>query len=938
MKDKFVLLGIGILIAILAIIFLFKQIEKKKLAKINDSREKIVSVIQNFNNNFVGAKYITNKDSLQIKENFKDDYQFIKSLNIPSKHVLYLDSDLFIHNYENLDTIINNNNETFVFNEKNKYSSLFSNIDGKSLDDQQRDAVVIDEDHNLVVAGAGSGKTLTISGKVKYLCEVKGIKPEDILLISFTKKAAQEMTDRIATKLGYNVQATTFHKLGLDILKQASNKVYDVLDDMRQFLEDYFTKKISEDKNLLRNLIEFFAYYLQIPADIDSYGSLGEAYDHEKSADLETIKSKYTTSSLTEEEKSKRKLEKKTLKDEQVKSLEEIEIANFLFLHGVEYEYEPLYPFQDEESKRRAYHPDFYLKDYDIYLEHFGINEQNACPQLSPIEEEKYLEDMVWKINWHKKNGTKLIQTYSYYQSQGILLDKLEELLLSNSVKFKEVNLEDIFNSVYAKQGKKYFSEFISLCSSFISLFKSNGYVLDDLAHLTYKNEKLKENPFFMRRIEVFKEIISVLIAEYEQHLKDNNAFDFSDMINLSTETINDGFKVHEYKYVIIDEFQDISVARYKLVKAILDQTKAKLLCVGDDWQSIYRFAGSDISLFTNFEDYFGYSKIMRIEKTYRNSQQLIDEAGRFVMKNPKQIKKHLKSDKNTNSPINVWHYTDDPANTLKQMMDSIISEFGAKSSILLLGRTSYDFEIIKDSGLFFGKSINELHYKNSPDTPISFLTVHKAKGLEADNVIILNFENSTLGFPNKIADDPMLELVLSESDDFIYAEERRLFYVAITRTKNKTYILTNGKNPSEFEADLKENSNVSYSGNLVENLAAVCPKCKTGHLIRRTNFQTRKAFIGCSNYPKCDYTNNSVEAVENKRVCPSCGGFLTLRPGKWGAFYGCTNYPRCQYTEEYNEIKYCPECGAELRLRKSQHGLFWGCSNYPNCKHIEKV
>lgn len=274
------LITTGSIIVVTTIIFSLKRNQKKKLAKINDNREKIVSVIQNFNNSFEGAKYIANRDSLQIKENFKDDYQFIKSLNIPSRHDLYLDSDLFIHNYDNLDSIVSRNNETFIYNEKNKYSGLFSNIDGKSLDDQQRDAVVIDEDHNLVVAGAGSEKTLTISGKVKYLCEAKGIKPEDILLISFTKKAAQEMTDRIATKLGYNIQATTFHKLGLDILKQASNKVYDVLDDMRQFLEDYFTKKISEDKNLLRNLIEFFAYYLQIPADIDSYGSLGEVYDH----------------------------------------------------------------------------------------------------------------------------------------------------------------------------------------------------------------------------------------------------------------------------------------------------------------------------------------------------------------------------------------------------------------------------------------------------------------------------------------------------------------------------------------------------------------------------------------------------------------------------------------------------------------------------------
>lgn len=138
---------------------------------------------------------------------------------------------------------------------------------------------------------------------------------------------------------------------------------------------------------------------------------------------------------------------------------------------------------------------------------------------------------------------------------------------------------------------------------------------------------------FFRKRTELFKQILLPLLIAYEGNLQENGAIDFADMINLSTEKVSDGFQVHPYQYIIIDEYQDISFARYKLVKAILDQTKAKLLCVGDDWQSIYRFAGSDITLFTHFQEYFGASAILRLEQTYRNAQQLIDEAGRFVMR-----------------------------------------------------------------------------------------------------------------------------------------------------------------------------------------------------------------------------------------------------------------------------------------------------------------
>ena len=208
--------------------------------------------------------------------------------------------------------------------------------------------------------------------------------------------------------------------------------------------------------------------------------------------------------------------------------------------------------------------------------------------------------------------------------------------------------------------------------------------------------------------------------------------------------------------------------SKANLLKAIVEKSQAKLFCVGDDWQAIYRFAGSDISLFTDFEKYFGYTKILKIEKTYRNSQNLIDEASHFVLQNPLQLKKDLRSDKNLDYPLVFWGYDEDPCKTLQFAVNKIISEFGVNSSILILGRTNYEKEILKKSGLFKIYTNNRkecIEYIPAPEVQIDFLSVHKSKGLEADNVILLNFKNDKLGFPNQIADDKVLNLVLTNAE-----------------------------------------------------------------------------------------------------------------------------------------------------------------------------
>lgn len=862
---------------------------------------------------FMELSEITNQYVSHNIENWFTDKWYELSCQINKSNALEGDSRYheicrFKTVYGSLGHYFSIANESFIRSESIKYNDLFSNIDGKSLDEQQRTVVITDEDRMLVLAGAGSGKTLTIAAKVKYLCEIKDVNPQDILLISFTRKSAQEMTERIQNKLGIIAEATTFHKLGLDIIKNTDGYRPEVFDEngLSRFVHNFFEKELLKYPELVKSLTEYFAYYIEIPNRLEDFSSLGELYEEEKTADLETLKSKYERENYIHDISAEKAQTYTTLNNEKVKSLEETKIANFLFMHGVNYEYERLYPFESADPLRKSYRPDFYLTDYDIYLEHFGVTKDYTVPWLSPIEEKKYLDSIRWKRAFHEQNSTKLIETYSYYSSDGILLKKLEELLLANGVKFQNRDFTDVFNTVYSSKSNKYFSEFIKLCCTFITLFKSNNYKINDIETLKHSYFSENKNVFLCERTSLFLEIIKTLLLKYQNYLSTNNAIDFSDMINNAAEKVTLGCEIPSYKYLIVDEYQDISKSRFNFLKAIADKINAKVFCVGDDWQSIYRFAGSDISLFTDFEKYFGYTKVLKIEKTYRNSQQLIDEASRFILQNPLQIKKELRSSKNLEYPLVFWGFDDEPKLVLQKAINKIVSEFGMDSSILILGRTNYDIDIIKKTGLFriVCEYKNEkLEYMYMPELKIDFLSVHKSKGLEADNVIVLNFKNDKLGFPNQIVDDEVLNLVLTDADSFKFAEERRLFYVAITRTKNRVFVLTDNKNPSPFFKEFTESKSVCFASirKKTNENQTNCPCCKTGALLKVA--KDGKSFVGCSNYPKCKYTLRDATILLAPKKCPSCGGFLIKRRGQNGHwFVGCTNYPYCEYTEQINK------------------------------------
>ena len=741
---------------------------------------------------------------------------------------------------------------------------LFDHFNNVSLDEEQRVAVVTDDRAALVVAAAGSGKTLTIAAKVAYLVKFQKIDPSKILLITFTKKASEEMENRVSKAIIAKIQAYTFHKLGLSILIEKLGYKPSILEEdyLDNIINDYIKTDLKQNSEAMRDFIELFAYYSSEYKDESEFESRTAYVNDMKSSDLETLKSKCYGD----------KQERKTLYGEQVKSLAELQIANFLFINGIEYEYESKYKHDTATKLHRQYQPDFYLPQYDIYIEHYGVDENNRAKWLNPSEENKYIRGMDWKRSIHKENNTICIETFAYMARKGILLTNLRNMLQNHRVEFHEIANELIIDKLI-ERNTRYFSEFQKLIKTFILLLKESGKSDIDESYLLHKL-RTKHNTNFSRA-KLFTKLVLPIMEKYQKHLHENNLIDFADMINQASNYLQD-HTVKDYDYIIIDEYQDISESKSKLIDSIIRNTNAKLFCVGDDWQSIFRFAGSDIYQFTSFVKRYEYSILQKIQKTYRNPQELVDIASKFIMKNKSQITKKIISTKQLNNPLHLYAQTNlNIIQLISSVIENIIKMHDARE-VLILGRYNFDLDS------------NDLAQIRSqyPDLIIDFLTVHKAKGLEAEHVIIINNKNHVLGFPSKIADDELLTMVLSHQDEFPYSEERRLFYVALTRAKYTCHLIIQS-NQSIFIEELKQNkNNIEFHDFDKEIDHHKCPRCD-GHLVIRSGNENE--FYGCSNYPYCEYT--AAKNINFDRKCEYCGDYMVKRKGSHGWFWGCNSY-----------------------------------------------
>lgn len=823
-----------------------------------------------------------------------------------------------INDVSAISDLVNQHNQDFINNkmvsEKEYLDNILKEIDPViKLDDDQRKVVLTDEDYCLVIAGAGAGKTTTVAAKVKYLVEKLNIKPEEILVVSFTNKAVEELRDKIKNQLHIDCPITTFHASGNAILHKQNDEKLNIVQNEKLYfiLEDYFNESVLTNEKLVDDLVTFFASYCDAPAD--------------EIVDKAILFNKIASSSFTTLRSELGEYEKKiipsgdkkyvTIQNEQLRSNEEVQIANFLYLNNIEYEYEPKYKFNIEGSIK-PYTPDFIIKqgDKEAYIEHFGVTQDGYSNRYSKEELEKYQKAMKDKVALHKQHGTTLICTCSKYNDGRELTEHLKEKLEENGFILTPKDNKEVMKKISDQDGSRYVRKLINLVDRFIGNFKTNGYTVQQ-----FDEWQLSANNV---RTKLFLRICKECYLEYERYLNKHNAIDFSDMINKSAILLKESEAVRsqiKFKYIIVDEYQDISRQRFNLVEALHTNSNAKIIAVGDDWQSIYAFSGSDITLFTKFSEIMGYAELLSITKTYRNSQEVIDIAGNFIQKNSSQIRKSLKSPKTITDPVIIYTYDSklkekgasarsgaiyNQAKAVEIAIEQIL-EYDKQaekksSSILLLGRFGFDGKNLERSGLFEYKDSSKVKCLKYPKLNITFMTAHASKGLGYDNVIVINGKNETYGFPSKIEDDPVLNYVIKRDNTIDAAEERRLFYVAMTRTKNRVYFIAPEQNPSEFLLEIKNDyKNVVLKGEWNEEVSdqnkfkKSCPIC--GYPLQHKYKEAYGLHLWiCTNEPEiCDFMTNKLDAGKLAIMkCPDCDGYLIAKSGKSNNYFlACTNY-----------------------------------------------
>lgn len=763
------------------------------------------------------------------------------------------------------------------------------------LDPQQRTAIVTDEDNTLVISSAGSGKTSTIIGKARYLLDKHKVDPKKLLILTYTRKAAAELVERLGNK---DVDCATFHSLAVRILGTLENKKPSICE--QSLLLNVFRKLIQSDHKFLEAVLNYILH-------LQSLMKLEHEYD--KAPDYFADRKKYGIQATYPDMRGNIIF---------TKSEEEKRICTFLTELGVKFLYEEPYPFPTYTADYRQYKPDFTIivqdhivdpesgvqsvRERRVYLEHFAIDANGNVPQWfgdkDPIggwdaQNRKYREGIVWKRAKHKEKNTVLLETRSADFHSGNILEVLKQQLASANVPINPPTSEELYARL-VKRSKKIESSVFKLLEQFIALLKSNcGSIQPFIEKAKADNDE--------RTVAILSDVVNPLIIAYTNELKRRGEIDFTDAIIEATNYCAAGEWLR-YDYILVDEFQDISVDRYHFLQFLSSQNHlTKLFCVGDDWQSIYRFAGSNMKLFYKFEDFFGFTEHCKIEKTYRFFNPLLELSSDFVQRNPEQLKKDVQSNGKPMPPVALesvltstevvnidgkqlrFLSEDIPAvyewlakyhtsfefhdcgnsqmrDTMLHSVNAIVRNIPADETILILGRYNYDVSALgyDTDAHDFDRNRERIEVVIN-GRKIRFLSVHSAKGLEADNVILINCNEGIYGFPSLVEDDPILGYVLSDEDQYEYAEERRLFYVALTRARRHLHILFNGDKPSPFIRELT---------NVLKSDEKLCPVCQEGHVVvikhgvasngnPYTNYGCSNANAGCEYFERvfCDDT-----------------------------------------------------------------------------------
>lgn len=769
---------------------------------------------------------------------------------------------------------------------------FFETVEKNPLTDEQMHACICMDDSVMIVAAAGSGKTSTMVAKTGYVLEANLATPDQILLLAFNRATADEVGKRVSEQLVHvlnveRVQSKTFHSFGIDVIAAATGKKPTLAKwvqpdnpggDVRE-VADIIESLSLEDAGFKRDFELFRTIYGR---DIGKWGEPQE-YEHYGEGRRGFL----------------------TANGDIVKSKEERVLADWLFYNGVHYEYERAYEHDTADQQHRQYFPDFYYPEANLYHEHFALNAKGEAPKHF----KDYLEGVEWKRRIHAEKATALFETTSHGLSTGEAIKSLEIELVRRGVRIdfdprrEAIGLPPVTNQELARSFRV-----------FQQHVKNNG-----LTHRQLQAALAAQSTDgFAARLRMFLALYERISVEWERRLKTSRSIDFEDMLLLAAGHVESGKFNSPFTIILADEFQDSSRARIRLLKALAKNPSVQthLCVVGDDWQGINRFAGSDISVMTEFERSFEHATRLTLNTTFRCPQHLCDVSSQFIQANPTQIAKKVQTTNPlTKTPLLAFGFQREESipeliqSQLEAMHAAVVAgklrpAKGDHVTVMFIGRYRDDVPT----------ALEKWQRRFGDRLKIAFYTAHGSKGLEAEYVFVLNVVQGTRGFPSQIQDDPALQLAMPAPDPFPFAEERRLFYVAMTRARKQVRFYTTLGQPSQFLVELIKNQHLTIEPVDGEPFEA-CPRCGTGVLQDRDG--RRGVFLGCSRFPACDFTRKlrggakrvspARPALKAHRIrtpvdagapCPICQrGTLQTRNGKNGLFLGCSEYPRCRAT-----------------------------------------
>lgn len=687
-----------------------------------------------------------------------------------------------------------------------------------ALNDKQREAVISEDKRLLVLAGAGSGKTKTLLQKIIYLIEEKGISPSSILAITFTKNATNEMIDRLiisADSAGQyealladkhlskiekdkeryfqqkkykwidGLTVKTFHSFCYSILRNYGVNEFDnkfrIIGDEKRDEEDELSKHVAPETvfevvhKLLIEQCENTEFLLQLKRYILDY-----VIDkiHLKKTDEKYLPKdgKYYT----------------TLDGTKVRSKSEQFIADWLYRHSIKYRYEPLLNVKDF-----SFHPDFYIPEANLYIEHVS---DKSYPTKN--KEEQF-----------QKGNLLLVKTFESMTKDSALFNHTLDSVVKNRL---PLNYHKTVSLTYKEEFNGYHEnvkDFVTQIMRITDMIKVENI---DLKKVSYDASQDQHE-----RVRVFYELAIPVVEKYIDYCTNKSFLDFNDLITRSTslfqnhQDIANKYK-SKYQYILVDEFQDVNNLQVELIKLLLTD-QAQLFCVGDDWQSIYGFRGSNVSYIVDFENHFPNAKVVKLNLNYRSTQNIVGASNEVIKNNKFKVEKEIHSSKNSEHKIVVYSGNSEEENIqfcfdkVKELQDDGLTS----EDILFLYRRSKMY-----TPYFF-------RFKND-NIKIQAKTIHAAKGLEAKVVFILGLTDGSGGFPDIWLEDRIFQVIKKANHDLLIEEERRLFYVAITRAQDKLFLITEKGNESSFLKEIPDIFTVRTSIQIKSVIEKVitCTKC----------------------------------------------------------------------------------------------------------------